>query len=147
MKYVLDASVGLKTVLPESDSALAMALIQDFQRQVHELIAPDTYLVECAHALTRAERRGIIQPPAGHSKFSLITGAAWDDENCPDFISSIIWILFLRVPDRRRGSRDKSHDSRLSLRESAHFRGAKGDYRGRSESPIPPTFHHPRCGP
>ena len=78
MKYVLDASVGLKSVLPEIDSDRAIALIQGFQRQVHELIVPDTYLVECAHALTRAERKGLLKPPEGHQKFTLITAAAPD---------------------------------------------------------------------
>lgn len=61
MKYVLDASVGIKTVLPESDSDKAVVLRTDFRAGVHELIAPDTYLVEIAHALTRAGRRGIVQ--------------------------------------------------------------------------------------
>jgi predicted nucleic acid-binding protein len=83
MKYVLDASVGLKTVLPEADSAKAVALLRDFLNQVHELIAPDTYLVECAHALTRAERRGLIQPPDGQKKFTLIS------DTCPDLFPHI----------------------------------------------------------
>lgn len=75
MKYVLDASVGLKTVLPENDSASAITLIADFLAQVHELIAPDTYLVECAHALTRSERRGIIQPSEAFEKFTMLADA------------------------------------------------------------------------
>lgn len=55
MKYVLDASVALKWVLPESNSAKAMTLGEDYKRQIHELIAPDTFPVELAHALTRGE--------------------------------------------------------------------------------------------
>ena len=35
MKFVLDASVGLKTVLPETDSEKADALVCDFQQQIH----------------------------------------------------------------------------------------------------------------
>lgn len=42
MKYVLDASVGLKWVLPEDDSDKAIALGLQYQSGVHELIAPDT---------------------------------------------------------------------------------------------------------
>ena len=57
MKYVLDASVALKAVLPETDSDKAVALIEAFQKQIHELIATETFLVEVAHALTRSERR------------------------------------------------------------------------------------------
>ena len=72
MKYVLDANVGLKTALPEADSDKAFGLIDAYQREVHELIAPDIYLVECGHALTRAERRGLILPPEGFEKMILI---------------------------------------------------------------------------
>ena len=60
MKYVLDSSVGLKWVLPEPLFAQARRLRADVQAQIHELIAPDVFPVEVAHALTRAERRGII---------------------------------------------------------------------------------------
>ncbi|HVC98085.1 MAG TPA: type II toxin-antitoxin system VapC family toxin [Pirellulales bacterium] len=61
MKYVLDASVAVKWVLPEPDSPKALALRDDFRSGVHELIAPDTLPVEIAHALTRAERRNLLQ--------------------------------------------------------------------------------------
>jgi predicted nucleic acid-binding protein len=60
MRYVLDASVALKWVLPEPDSAKAGQLRGDFQAAVHELLAPDVFPAEVGHALTRAERRGII---------------------------------------------------------------------------------------
>ncbi|MBL8792442.1 MAG: type II toxin-antitoxin system VapC family toxin [Planctomycetia bacterium] len=63
MKYVLDASVALKWVLAETDSAKANALRDDFRNQLCELLVPDVFPVEVAHALTRAERKGIIQPP------------------------------------------------------------------------------------
>ncbi|HUQ71051.1 MAG TPA: type II toxin-antitoxin system VapC family toxin [Planctomycetaceae bacterium] len=69
MKYVLDASVAVKFVLPEHDSAKALALEADFRNQSHELIAPDTFPVEVAHALTKAERRGILLP--GEAKMRL----------------------------------------------------------------------------
>src|SRR5207253_6858690 len=63
MKYVLDASVALKWVLTELDSPKALAVRADFRNQLHELLAPDVFSVEVAHALTRAERRGLIKPP------------------------------------------------------------------------------------
>ena len=66
MKYVLDASVALKTLLKEPDSALALTLRDDFKNQVVQLIAPDILPVEMGHALTRAERKGII--PKGEAK-------------------------------------------------------------------------------
>jgi hypothetical protein len=46
MKYVLDASVAEKWVLPEPDSAKAIALRDDYRRGVHELLAPDTFPAE-----------------------------------------------------------------------------------------------------
>jgi predicted nucleic acid-binding protein len=46
--------------LPEADSAEALQLRTDFVANVHELLAPDILPVECSHALTRAERQGII---------------------------------------------------------------------------------------
>lgn len=61
MKYVLDASVAIKWVLPEADSSKALALRDDYRLGVHELIAPDIFQVEVAHALTRAERRNILR--------------------------------------------------------------------------------------
>ncbi len=61
MKYILDASVAVKWVLPEADSAKAIALRDDYAKGIHELIAPDVFKVEAAHALTRAERRGLLQ--------------------------------------------------------------------------------------
>ncbi|HJT31156.1 MAG TPA: type II toxin-antitoxin system VapC family toxin [Pirellulales bacterium] len=60
MKYILDASVGLKWVLSESDTPVANRLRDEFKQHVHELLAPDTLPVEIAHALTRAERKGLI---------------------------------------------------------------------------------------
>jgi predicted nucleic acid-binding protein len=61
MKYVLDASVAVKWVLPESETREALSLRDDFRNQIHELIAPEIFLAEVANALTRAERRGIIR--------------------------------------------------------------------------------------
>ena len=60
MKYVLDASVAVKWAVPEADSGKALVLQDEFRNQVHELIAPDTFPIEIAHALMRAERRGIL---------------------------------------------------------------------------------------
>jgi predicted nucleic acid-binding protein len=75
MKYVLDASVAVKCVLPEKDSPKAVRLLNDYRKAVHELIAPDTFPVEIAHALTRAERQKIIQPPQGAKRFASLMRA------------------------------------------------------------------------
>lgn len=65
MKLIVDANIALKTVLPESDSILAIKLIDEFTQGLHELLAPDIFPAEIAHALTRAERQRRIAPPEG----------------------------------------------------------------------------------
>jgi predicted nucleic acid-binding protein len=62
MKYVLDSCVAAKWLLPEVDRPKALLLRDDFKTAVHELIAPDILPVECAHALTHAERQRRITP-------------------------------------------------------------------------------------
>jgi predicted nucleic acid-binding protein len=62
MKYVLDSCIGVKWVLPEADSAKARQLRDEFAQGIHELLGPDVFTAELAHALTRAERQGRITP-------------------------------------------------------------------------------------
>jgi predicted nucleic acid-binding protein len=64
MRLVLDSSVAIKWVLPERDTPKAVRLRNEFRQGAHELLAPDVFPVEVGHALTRAERRGVIRPPA-----------------------------------------------------------------------------------
>lgn len=89
MKYVLDASVAAKWVIAEADTPKALQLRDDFRSAVHELLAPDVFPIEIAHALTRAERQGRITAgdsgpllmtlfqtlPAMHSSLSLLVRA------------------------------------------------------------------------
>lgn len=70
MRYVLDASVAHKWVLPEPDSAQAVRLRDDYRAGTHDLLAPDVFAVEVAHALVKAERQGIIVSPAGAVKLT-----------------------------------------------------------------------------
>lgn len=65
---VLDSNVGLKTVLPETDSDKAIALRDAYLAGTEELIAPDIYPIECGHVLSKAERQGILKPPDGSTK-------------------------------------------------------------------------------
>ena len=60
MKRVIDSSVAVKWVLPENLTDKALLVRDDYRNQLVELIAPDVYIVEIAHALTRAERQGRI---------------------------------------------------------------------------------------
>ena len=47
---------------PNSTRPKHLALETDFRNHRHELIAPDTFPVEVAHALTKAERRKLLLP-------------------------------------------------------------------------------------
>ncbi len=60
MRYVLDSNVGIKWLLVEEQSDRARVVRDEFIRGVHELLAPDVFLVEAAHAFTRAQRQGRI---------------------------------------------------------------------------------------
>ena len=62
MRYVLDASVALKVVLPEADSARAIRLRDEYANAVHTLLAPDLFPAEVANGLVAAERQGRIKP-------------------------------------------------------------------------------------
>jgi predicted nucleic acid-binding protein len=61
MKYVLDASVALKWVLPEADSGIAIRLRDEYNASTHELISPDIFTTEIANGLAVAERQGRIK--------------------------------------------------------------------------------------
>jgi hypothetical protein len=65
MKFVLDSSVGFKTLVAETDSAKAQQLYEDYRKGIHELLAPDVFPVEMAHSITRAERQARITPAQG----------------------------------------------------------------------------------
>jgi hypothetical protein len=65
MKYVVDCSVAFKWVVPESNSDKADRLRDAYRNAIHELLAPDIFTLELAHALTRAERQGRI--PVGQA--------------------------------------------------------------------------------
>jgi predicted nucleic acid-binding protein len=65
MKYVLDSSVAFKTLLAEQHSDMAQRLCDDYRNHVHELLSPEVFTVEVAHAITRSERQGRISPSEG----------------------------------------------------------------------------------
>src|SRR5437016_1350109 len=62
MKYLLDSNIGVKWLLEEDLSDRARTVRDAFIQGLHELVAPDVFMVEAAHALTRAERQGRITP-------------------------------------------------------------------------------------
>ena len=69
MKFVLDSSVAIKWFVREADSDEALAVRDDFARGVHELLAPDVFPVEAAHAISRAERQLRITQTEGADHF------------------------------------------------------------------------------
>ena len=62
MKQVLDSSVGFKWLVVEPHTDKARRLRDDFRAGLVDLLAPDVFPIEIAHALTRAERQGRITP-------------------------------------------------------------------------------------
>jgi predicted nucleic acid-binding protein len=70
MKYVLDSNVALKWVLKEPDSAKAIRIRDEFRQGIHQLLAPDVFPIEVAHAIARAERRGAIKHGDGLQKLT-----------------------------------------------------------------------------
>ncbi len=74
MRYVLDSSVAFKWEVAEADSDKAVRVRDEARGGLHELLAPDVFPVEVAHALARAERRKIIQRPAGTAKLADVLG-------------------------------------------------------------------------
>jgi predicted nucleic acid-binding protein len=96
MKYVLDSSVAFKWVVAETDTPKAVKLRDEFRAAAHELIAPEVFPYELAHALTRAERQGRI--PGADAVARLIDVPT----TCPILVPSLP--LLLRATDiRRRG--------------------------------------------
>jgi predicted nucleic acid-binding protein len=63
MRCVLDSNVAVKWLLQEAQSDKARVLRAGFVRGLYEFLAPDVFTVECAHALTRAQRQGRVTAP------------------------------------------------------------------------------------
>ena len=60
MRYVLDLNVAVRWVLVEPDSEKARRLRDDYHNAVHELIAPESFTLECANSLTKKERNRLL---------------------------------------------------------------------------------------
>ncbi|MGO9464974.1 MAG: type II toxin-antitoxin system VapC family toxin [Isosphaeraceae bacterium] len=60
MKCALDSNIGVKWLLQEDQSDKARDVRDGYLRGLHELLAPDIFTVECAHAFTRAQRQGRV---------------------------------------------------------------------------------------
>ena len=60
MKLVIDASIGVKTILQEHNSSMALQLRDDFRHGIHKLFAPDFYCLEIGNVLVIAARNGKI---------------------------------------------------------------------------------------
>jgi predicted nucleic acid-binding protein len=60
MKYVLDASVAIKWVIVEPDSNKAIRLREDYRNRIHDLLAPESFTIECAYSLTKKQRQRLL---------------------------------------------------------------------------------------
>ncbi len=75
MRYVLDASVALRVVLPGVLSVKAAQLRDEYRNMIHELTAPSIFTGEIASALTKAERQKLI--PVGDGRLHFTNLVAW----------------------------------------------------------------------
>src|SRR5579862_4530961 len=66
MKYVLDANVAAFWVLRNPLMHQARQLRDEYQRRIHELIAPAHFPFEIANGLTKAERQKLIHAGEAH---------------------------------------------------------------------------------
>jgi predicted nucleic acid-binding protein len=64
MKYVLHSSIVAKWYLSEPDTAKALRLRLDFLTGQHELLTPDSLLLECGNILVAAEQKKLIRTGA-----------------------------------------------------------------------------------
>ncbi len=62
MKLIIDTSVAQKWYVPTPDTAKALRLRIDFHAHLHELLAPDTLLADCAGVVVNAEKKTLIDP-------------------------------------------------------------------------------------
>jgi predicted nucleic acid-binding protein len=81
MRYVLDASIAVRWVIPGPLSPKALQLRDDYLSKVHDLLAPDIFPAETASALTKAERQKLIQVGQGAQLYADVA-TAW-----PAFLS------------------------------------------------------------
>lgn len=58
MKAVLDSNIAIKWLIDEDLSEKARAIRDEFAGGIHDFLAPEVFLVEVAHAITRAQRQG-----------------------------------------------------------------------------------------
>lgn len=63
---VVDASIALKWVLPEPDSSVAVALLDEWLTNGLEIIAPSWFAGEVANILYRRARRGTFSIQEAH---------------------------------------------------------------------------------
>lgn len=74
MRYILDSNVALKWVLDEDLSDRARVLRDEYRAGMHELLSPDVFPVEVAHALSRALRMGRIVEPEANAGLAGVLG-------------------------------------------------------------------------
>jgi predicted nucleic acid-binding protein len=72
MTYVLDSSVAVKWVLAEKDTDKALRLRDAHRQGLHQLIAPDWFLLEVMNVLGKAAARKSISAAAALQHEALI---------------------------------------------------------------------------
>lgn len=70
-RYVVDASVAVKWLIPEEHSEQAMKLLEDWFKEDMELNAPSWLKLEVTNALTKYVKRQIIDAEKAHEGFEI----------------------------------------------------------------------------
>jgi len=70
-RYVVDASVAVKWLIPEEHSECAMKLLDDWLEEGLELNAPKLLRLEVTNALTKYVERRVIDAEKAHEGFEI----------------------------------------------------------------------------
>ena len=84
MKWVVDASVAAKWLVPEVDSALAVALLDD------ELLAPDLLFAEVANILWKKQFRAEVASAAASAAARWLLLAPLQVHGCADLTTDAL---------------------------------------------------------
>ena len=81
-EFVVDASVAVKWILPEEGHEQAQCLLERYQNEELDLVAPHLLVAEACSVLWKRVRRGELTAPSAHRCFEQLL------RNCPILLDS-----------------------------------------------------------
>lgn len=90
-RYIVDASVAVKWLIPEDHSEKAVKLLEDWAEEEAELYAPRLLRLEVANALTKYVDRGILDAEKAAGGFEAFREIALNyvDEDWPLIVDAL----------------------------------------------------------